>query len=238
MKKNRKWPMRVLLLLAVGIMGVSGWLLYADYREMQQSDEQMDLKPQPVADDARVLDFSAPVAQYPDIAAWLTVDNTAIDYPVVHGGDNDFYLNHTADKKSNAMGALFVDFRNHRDFSDFNTVIYGHSMRLRSDKMFAGLAKFKERAYFDSHSTGTLYLPGSSHTLEIFAVVVVDSFSDFYEYAFDSPGRCQAHLEMIEAKAMFYKELGVTAGDRILTLSTCSYEFQEARTLVIARIAE
>jgi len=235
MKKNRKWPMRVLLLLAVAILGVSGWLLYADYRALRQSGEQADLKPEPV-DGSRLLDFGALLAQYPDITGWLTIDGTVIDYPVVQAADNQYYLTHTADNQVNKLGALFMDYRCSRDFSGFNTVIYGHY--LRSGAMFADLHKFKERDYFDTHRTGTLYTPDGTWPLEIFAFVLADSYSEFYDYAFDSPGRCQAHLDRIAAKATFYQEFVATCEDRILTLSTCSYEYKTARALVIAKIVE
>jgi len=236
--KNRKWPMRALLALALVIVGVSGWKLYSDYLEQQQSEAQTELKPPPMDDGSPALDFADLLAQYPDITAWLTIDNTAIDYPVVQAGDNKFYLDHTADRKSNKMGALFMDCRDNRDFSGFNTVIYGHSMRNRNDNMFGGLSKFKDRDYFNAHRTGTLYTPDAAWPLEIFAVAVAGAVSDYYGYVFESPERCQAHLDMIRDGAMFYRDIGVTRGDRILTLSTCSYEYEDARTLVIARIAE
>lgn len=237
MNKNRKWSMRVLLLLAAAAIGFSGWTLWTEARVQRESDEQMDLKPQPLEDDPRLLDFGGLLAQYPDLAAWLTIDGTMIDYPVVQAGDNSYYLDHTAQNVSNKKGALFMDYRNRRDCSDFNTVVYGHSMRLRSEAMFGGLPKFKEKAYFDSHKTGTLYTPEGTWPLEIFAVAVVEAGGAFYDYAFDSPASRQAHLDMIAAKAIFYRDIGAAEGDRLLTLSTCSYEFQEARTVVIARIA-
>jgi len=232
MKKNRKWPMRVLLLFAVGMIGVSGWMLYADALAKRQSDAQADLRPEP--EDGR-MDFGALLALYPDITGWLTIDDTAIDYPVVQAKDNQYYLNHTAEGQENKLGALFMDYRNARDFSGFNTVIYGHY--LRSGAMFADLHKFKEEAYFKSHKTGTLYTPEGTWPLEIFAFVLADSRSEFYDYAFDSPARLQAHLDRIASKATYYRNIGVTAEDRILTLSTCSYEYQAARALVIARIS-
>ena len=235
--KKRKWPLRALLALTLVIVGMSGWKLCSDYLEVQQSDAQAELKPQPV-DGGPVLDFTDLLARYPDMAAWLTIDNTAIDYPVVQAGDNAFYLDHTADRKSNKMGALFMDCRNNRDFSGFNTVIYGHSMRNRNDNMFGGLAKFKERNYFNTHRTGTLCTPDATWPLEIFAVVVAGAVSDYYGYVFESPDRRQTHLDMIRDGALFYRDIGVTREDRILTLSTCSYEYEDARTLVIARIAE
>ena len=234
MKQKKKRLTRGLLVLAVILLGISSWLLYNEHSALRDSGAQSDLKP--AEDGSRVLDFAALQAEYPDIVAWLTIDGTVIDYPLVQAADNAYYLGRTAQGKENKLGALFLDYRCRRDLSGFNTVVYGHY--LRSGAMFSDLAKFKEKAYFESHASGTLYTPQGTYPLKIFAVTIADASSDFYDYAFESPARCQAHLDMIRKKAMHNRDVGVTCDDRLLTLSTCSYEFKTARTLVIAKIAQ
>ena len=180
------------------------------------------------------MDFTKLQAANKDIKAWLTVEGIGVDYPIVQSSDNVFYLTHTAEKKSNSLGALFLDFRDSKDFSDFNSVVYGHNMK--SGKMFGTLPRMKEKAYFDKVKTGTLYTPGQTYRLEIFAVVVTDSRSTLFNYIFTSPSDKQKHLDFIRKNAKFYRDIGVTAKDNIITLSTCSYEYQDARTLLIARL--
>jgi sortase B len=142
------------------------------------------------------MDFTGVKAANAEITAWLVIDGTGIDYPVVQAPDNSYYLTHTAEKKQNKNGALFLDYRVHPDFSDFNNVIYGHNMR--SGKMFAALVKFKEKAYFDAHTSGVLYAPGKTYRLEIFAVSIAKADSAHYGYAFVSPAEREAHLQMIQ----------------------------------------
>jgi sortase B len=181
-----------------------------------------------------LLNFSPLQTANPDIAAWLTLDGTDIDYPVVQGKDNSYYLTRTAEQKHSKNGAVFLDYRANPDFSDFSSVLYGHHMK--SGKMFAPLVKFKEKAYFDSHTTGTLYTPGKTYRLELFAAAVTKPDSDYYNYAFVSPSERESHLNMIKDTAKLYKDIGITEQDKILTLSTCSYEYKDARTVVLARI--
>jgi len=231
MKRNRNRLLPLILILAALVLAISSWYLYNDYQTAAQSDEQMDIKPE---DDA--IDFDALWEINPDITAWLKIDGTQIDHPVAQGKDNAYYLTHTAERQVNRYGALFMDYRCSRDFSDFNTVIYGHNMRSGNGKMFGCLQKFREKAFFDAHRTGMLYTPEGTFQLDISAVVAADALSDFYSYIFESPAKRQEHLDMIQARALLRRDAGITADDRILTLSTCSYEYANARTLVIAKI--
>jgi sortase B len=248
MKKFRKLLYCALLLLVIGIIGFSGWNLWQEHEDRRISDEQMDIKP-PVpeipafpdetdgteeAPALPLMDFTSANKLNSDINAWLSIPGLGIDYPIVQGTDNSFYLSRTAEKRYNKLGALFMDYRVSRDFSDFNNVVYGHNME--SGAMFGQLPKMKEQATFDTVTEGFLYTPAKTYKLKIFAVAVAGSVSDYYQYAFAASEDRQAHLEMIQKYAKFYRDIGVTADDRILALSTCSYEYKNARTLVIAKL--
>ncbi|MCL2107352.1 MAG: class B sortase [Oscillospiraceae bacterium] len=233
MKKNIQRLLLALLILMLSAVYICGNILYRGYQENIAADNIQRLKP-PVDTAESLMDFEALHTQGPDIIAWLTVEGTVIDYPVLQGGDNAYYLRRDIKKQPNKNGALFLDYRVRADFSDFNNVIYGHHMR--SGKMFQNLVKYKDRAFFDRHKTGYLYTPGRSWRLEIFAAAVTDQNSAFYRYAFLSPAEKDAHLHMLKSTALFYRDIGVTAEDVLLTLSTCSYEFEDARTVVLARL--
>jgi len=181
-----------------------------------------------------LMDFSGIQGVNNEIIAWLTIPDTVIDYPVAQTTNNDYYLHHDINKKSNANGTLFLDYRVRADFSGFNNVIYGHHMK--SGRMFQSLIKFKEQAFFDKHAAGTLYTPDKTWRLEIFAVAVISADSELYQYALFSVNEKAAHLEAIKEQSLYYRDIDITADDRILMLSTCSFEYKDARTIVAARL--
>ena len=232
--QKKKRILLPLLLLAVAALAVSAWQWRAAAQEQDDSDAQTRMKPE-TQEYPPLMDFTGLQAQNPDIIAWITIEALGIDYPVVQGKDNSYYLNHTAQNITNKLGALFLDFRARRDFTDFNSVIYGHY--IESGKMFRYLSRMRDADWFGRVTQGLLYTPGKTYRLEFFAAALADSRSDFYQYAFPSPYQCQSHLDMIRAKAAQYRDIGMAETDRLLTLSTCSYEYDGARTLVIARLA-
>jgi len=237
MNKATKLAAAALLLLTVSILAYAGWQYARDARDNEVSDAQTLIKPEPEPEpggEPPPMDFTGLQKENPEIVGWISIPRLGIDYPVVQGTDNSYYLTRTAQRKTSKLGALFLDFRANKDFSDFNSVIYGHNMQ--SGRMFGTLRQMREQAAFDRVKEGTLSTPGGTYRLEIFAVVAADSRSRFYDYIFASPDSKTAHLDMVRAQAIFYRGIGVTADDRILALSTCSYEYIDARTLVIARI--
>jgi sortase B len=247
MPKKKHHIINLILVVLFLVAGACGWQLYSDSVARATADaavsEIHELKPS-VEDernedadssDAR-MDFSALQAQNSDAIAWLTIPGTQIDYPVMQTTDNDFYLSHDAQKNANGNGALFLDYRVHSDFSDFTNVIYGHHMQ--SGMMFQNLMKFKEKAFFDSHSMGTLYTPDKTWQLEIFATAVVPYDSTVYDYTPFSIADKESYLDNVKETAMYYRDIGVSADDRIVVLSTCSYEYQDAKAVVIARLVK
>ena len=93
----------------------------------------------------------------PDVCAWLTVDGTKIDYPVVQGTDNEYYLKHTFKKTEHVAGSIFLDKDNSPDFSNRKTILYGHNMK--DGSMFQGLHKYESESYLQEHNKVYLYLP-------------------------------------------------------------------------------
>ena len=128
-------------------------------------------------------------------------------------------------------GTLFLDCRNAPDLSDFNSIIYGHHMK--NGTMFADLPKFDSDNYFETHKTGTMYLPYASHPLEIMAYLVVDQSDSMIYNPYAEKDELLAY---IREHARQYRDIKLSADDTLLTISTCNYEYDGARSVVVARI--
>lgn len=172
-----------------------------------------------------------------DVCAWLTLDNTGVDYPVVQGETNLTYINRDVYGDFALAGSIYLDSRNENGFSENYSLLYGHHME--NGSMFGDLHLYKEKEFFEKNKTGTLILPEKTYALEIFACLLVNA-SD--EVIFE-PERWRADTEKLisyaEERAENVRREAVECKDggqnpKILALSTCSSEFTDARTVVLA----
>lgn len=171
----------------------------------------------------------------PDVCAWLTIENTHIDYPVLQGEDNVTYVNTNVYGEFSLSGSIFLDYRNAPDFTDFYSLIYGHHMD--GDAMFGELSKFLEKDYFYAHRTGTLFLPDSTCDIEFFAVVRTDAYdARLFHPDSSSSGERTALLQYISDCAVLYDDMEVNEEDRLISLSTCSDAATNARTVILGRL--
>ena len=115
----------------------------------------------------------------PDVLGWLTIYDTNIDYPLVKAEDNEYYLNHNPKRESEGSGALFLDYRNARNFTDFNTIIFGHHMA--HHEMFGDLDEFLDEDFWNKHEFGNLIYDGQNHGLQFVAMLQCDAY-DFFIY--------------------------------------------------------
>ena len=173
--------------------------------------------------------------KYSDAVGWLTIPNTLIDYPFVQANDNNHYLHTDLDQRWSQAGTIFMDYRNSNDFSDFNTIIFGHNMK--NGSMFGSMQKFDNPGFFDSNKTGTIFLADMTYELEIiaFAVIKPDDTGIYNPYITTEADRI-AFLDYVKSVARHYRYADITPDDRFITLSTCNYEFNDARMVIIARI--
>ena len=164
-----------------------------------------------------------------DAIAWLTVDGTSIDYPVMQGSNNDEYLNKDPFGKFSLSGSIFLDSRNSADFSDPYSMLYGHHME--HGAMFGALDYFIEQSYFDQHRTGTLTTAsGQDYNLRFFAACKAYATE---KTVFDPPDTTNEQLlQFIEKNAAIYEPQGVNADSRILALSTCQSAENVERMIV------
>ncbi len=124
-----------------------------------------------------------------------------IDYPVCQGEDNSYYLTHLSDRTYNRNGCLFVDCKNSSDFSDDNTIIYGHHMA--SGKMFASLIKYKEQDYYEEHPIMYLTTEEGTYKIELFSAYVTEIGSSAYTMIFGTAKERAAWLKEISNKSDF-----------------------------------
>jgi len=165
-----------------------------------------------------------------DVVAWLYGPDSRINYPVVQGWDNDYYLTRLLDGTWNNNGTLFLDYRNSGDFSDGNSIIYGHHMQ--TGDMFATLVKYKDQSYFDAHPYLYLTTPDQKYRVELFAGCVVEANADVYQSRDISEWLVDYYCE----NSTFTPSGDIDKSGPILTLSTCTYEFDNARYVVLGSL--
>ena len=229
----KKAALRFLALALAALAAYSGWqiwLAYGDYRaEAEIHDAVMEFKP--TADEIinqSVIDLRA---KYPDAVGWIIVPGTNIDYPFVQSKDNDYYLRRDLDGKYALASTLFMDYRCEKDFTSASTIIYGHHMK--NGSMFGMLKRFADKAFFDKNEYGTIYLPYETITLEFFAYLVVKATDG--EIYCATPG--DGYLDYVRENARQWREISLTDEDKLVTLSTCAYEFDGARMVLLAKTA-
>ena len=171
----------------------------------------------------------------PDVVGWLTVDGTHIDYPVVIGDDDMEYVNKDVYGDFALSGSIFLDSDNARDISDPYTLVYGHHMD--NGGMFGDVVEFVNTDYFESHPTGTLYLPNATYRIELFACLEVDAFDSMvYDPKAQPQGDISELLNYIDENAVQSRYIGVTPQDKVIGLSTCAEAETNGRVVIYGRL--
>ena len=249
----------VLVLMLVVLAAVSAWQVYVPLQEdvesvrsykdltayvhlpeislLASSSEEGDTmvdEPERAQDALPQVDFAALQAINPDIVGWILIEGTNINYPVVQGSDNQYYLRHLFTGEYNASGCIFLDSRNTPDFTDQHSILYGHHMD--NGTMFNGLMDYKEQSFFDAHPNALLLTPTGNYRIDFFAGYVADVMSEAWQVDF-GPDELATWLQEAKEKSLFASRIEPTAMDRVLTLSTCSYEFDNARFVLYGRLS-
>ena len=182
------------------------------------------------------IDFGLLSQRSDDVIGWLYLPNTAINYPVVQGYDNDYYLDHCLDGSYNVGGSLFADFTCPDDFSGQNTIIYGHNMR--DGSMFALVDDYTDQAFYDAHPVMYLNTPSQNYRVDFFAGFTTDPESFVYASAFATEGDFTAYLNTVRLYSDFSSSVEVSSTDRIITLSTCTYSAEDVRFVLFGKLVE
>ncbi|MBC1250801.1 class B sortase [Listeria welshimeri] len=171
-----------------------------------------------------------------DMAGWLTIADTEIDYPILQSTDNDYYLHHNYKNEKARAGSIFKDYRNTNEFLDKNTIIYGHNMK--DGSMFADLRKYLDKDFFKAHPTFSYESGLANYKVEIFSVY--ETTTDFYYIETDFPGKqdFDDYLEKVQQQSIYKSNVKVSSKDRIITLSTCDTEkdYEKGRMVIQGKL--
>lgn len=250
-KKQSRVVYYVILLVLLGVLVFSAIKIISYFKQQADASQQQQTLEEeyttPVKDDndpdntgdnsdtvepdpeSITVDFDKLIADYPDVVGYIYCANTKIKYVIQHGKGNDYYLVHDSQGNTNNNGSIFIEELNSGSFSDGNTIIYGHNMK--TGMMFAGLRNYHtDKNYYAAHPYMYIYTPSQNYKLELFAGFVCEHDDEIY-----STSLTQAQLEAMAAKSDFKANIGVPTG-KTVTLSTCSYEFDNARYVVIGAL--
>ena len=184
----------------------------------------------PYADALRNMDFTALREVNSDVQGWIMIPGTVISYPLLQGEDNQYYLKHTWKKWTSAVGAIFLEWQNSPDLSDFNTIIYGH--RMNNGSMFASLKNYKKQSYWAAHPCVYITDDNGSHKYEIFAACEVSTTGTTYQLGFSDDASKQAFIDYCLEQSVIDTGITPTVYDRVLTLSTCTGNGHATRWVV------
>ena len=186
------------------------------------------------------INFTDIQAKNPDVCAWIQVDGTIIDYPILQStpqNDDNFYLDHDINGEKKKAGSIYIQKLNHDDFSDPNTVIYGHNML--NGTMFGQLKKFRGKEFFDQNRYIYIYTPGHILKYEIISAFVYDDRHILNSFNFNVDSDCKDFFNTCVNPQSLTKQVTdnaeLTLFDKIITLSTCTSNDSE-RYLVIGKL--
>lgn len=202
--------------------------------EIPEGEEEIS----PVSEAEEIpINFESLHEMNPDIYAWIRIEGTEIDYPVVQSAEDDtYYLNHTVEGKEGYPGSIYSEMFNSKDFSDFNTILYGHNMK--DGSMFQNLHNYQDAAYMAEHPTVIIYTPDQVLRYRIFAAVTYSDIHLAGAFDYETEAGRQAFLDSVRntrnMSDVVDQDVEVTSDDRVLTLSTCIGAQPEKRLLVEA----
>ena len=256
MKNVRK----VLLVVFAGIIAVAGWKLWSIRAEYEAGEvlyetvaedvvtipEELEdfASQQPEApaepEEAKIYIGRPPTVNFEklwktngDVVAWIYAPGTAINYPVVQGEDNEYYLKRMLDGRSNGAGTIFMDCRNDAAMTDFNTILYGHNMK--NGSMFGYLTRYRNQGWYDTHPVMWLVTPEAVYQIDVLAGRTV-SASDAAYTIYNSEETFRPWLEDFVSKSDFKSETAVEDAAQIIALSTCTYTYDDARYVLVGAL--
>ena len=199
--------------------------------EIPQNTEVSDIFPDNVRrslmDSAQAMNSA-----YPDAVGWLYIPDTPINYPIMQSDDNDYYLSHAYDGSYLKAGSVFLDNRCENRFMNPINIVYAHNMK--NGSMFAGVLQFADSAYFDSHRYGWMSTPETVYRIDFFSCAKADMNDELY----DGSTPVSQWIPHIADRSAVFKDADFSEDDRFISLSTCSYEFENARTILTGKLVE
>ena len=196
------------------------------------SEEKEAPAPEQVAEALSAVSLDSLEEESKDVRYWIYVPDTKINYPVMQGSDNTFYLHHDYKGDYLFAGSIFMDYENHYDFSDFNTILYGHHML--DGSMFAGLIHYMNTSFAKSHPYIYLTRDGLTSVFQVFSTQQVGATSYVYRANFASDEEKQKYIDACLADSVINTGIVPKTNDHLLTLSTCTNRSGKQRWVVHA----
>lgn len=200
-------------------------IYYDDHNDEEQSQQER---------------FADLIKINPDIKAWINISNTRINYPVVQAPENDrnYYLTHNYKKEYSQYGSIFIDSVCSAGTDSKNIILHGHHMR--NGEMFANILKFSDVEFCKENpiiNFDTLNETRKYKVISIFKTNTLPEQGEIFNYQISSfgKGKFMEFVEDVKKRSLVYFPVDVNESDQLLTLSTCSYEFKDFRTVVVAR---
>lgn len=221
----------ILLMLSYGMYSL--WDTYKIYANSFADEELLKFRPTDDGEDNPTLKDLKKLN--PDVKAWIQVPKTNIDYPVVQGQDDMEYINKNVYGEFELSGAIFLSCLNKDDFSDPYNLVYGHNMK--NGGMFADVADFTNKEYFETHQKGKLYLTDATRKIRFFACMKVTA-ADAKIYHPDGYRKenMKDLLDYIQANAVQYRDVNVADENSLIALSTCSEAETNGRVVLIGKL--
>ncbi|SFR80884.1 sortase B [Anaeromicropila populeti] len=168
-----------------------------------------------------------------EVIGWVKIENSQINYPIVQHEDNTYYLTKASNQEDSSYGSIYLDYRNEPDFQDHNNIIYGHNMK--DGSMFHNLINYKDEDFFEKNKIIVVSDLYEEFSCQVFAVYVVDASTEktYVKYTEED---FLDYIKECKERSLFKTDINVQEDDRIITLITCSYEYENARTVVQAKI--
>ena len=226
--KVKRFLSNLILICAIAVFIVSAYKLInigTGYQEgRSEYEEVMDLAVQYEENSEKFrVDFNKLKEMNEDTIGWIRFypEPSIINYPVVQGNDNDVYLHKTFTASENTLGAIFLDVNNAGDFTDQNSIIYGH--RMKDGSMFRKLEEYQEKSFWEENPYFYIYTPdGKEITYHIYSVGIVSDTAKTYTVSFANTEEFQSYIDYTMSTADYDTEVEVTTDDNIVTLSTCT----------------
>ena len=232
----------LILFVAVGIFAFAAFNLFHIYTEYKKGSDEYNAiaemavtekKPDQESTGGSIsqgtvlspmtIDFNALKAVNDDVIGWIYIEALdGVNYPIVRGVDNSYYLHRTYQRNYNFSGTIFSDYQNHDDFNDCNTIVYGHNMK--NGSMFGLLRRFSTSGEtYQKSKYFWIFTPDADYRYEIISAYTTGVVSDTYTL-FKGPGK--EFTDWMQTQVS-HSEISTTPGelgvsDKIVTLSTCT----------------
>lgn len=223
-----------LLIICIFIFCISTWKLYGYYRSYKKAKDtysKIAKENVKISKNERKIDFKKLKSQNQDIAGWIYIRGTTIDYPIVQGKDNEEYLHQDFNKKKSSSGTIFLDNNCKKDFTSDNNIIYGHHMK--NGTMFAQLLKFREKSFLKKHNEIMIFTPDRTIHLKVISAYAQKAQNKI-PVTFANDKQKKAYIKKIESMSEQTIKTSRINDSHIYTFVTCSYEGEDNRTYVHA----